>query len=98
MENADVDAVGNDAEREVRKVTVDKGLRGFAHGDSAVEVRKGWLEGWAAVEVADVRFCEGVERADSFGSRNSAPPCGQRRQYGLAGGWRAGSARAHEHA
>src|SRR5207245_7277027 len=51
MKHADVDPVGNNAEREVRKVTVDKSLRGFAHRDSAVKVREVRLEDWAAVEI-----------------------------------------------
>src|SRR5260370_17304887 len=83
MEDADVDPVGNDAEREVRKVTVYKRLRWFAHRDSAVEVRQVRLGDWAAVEVAGVRFGEGVERADGCGAAPSQPRGRQRRHYRL---------------
>src|SRR5260370_4892170 len=83
MEDADVDPVGNDAEWEVRKVTIDKCLRWFAHRDSAVEVRQVRLEDWAPVEVADVRFGEGVERADVCGSRHSQHRDRQRRHERL---------------
>src|SRR6266852_1123001 len=56
MECADVDAIGDDLQRKVRKVALHERLRGFADSNAPMQVGEVWLEQWAAVVVTDVGF------------------------------------------
>src|SRR5437879_13798833 len=64
MEQAGVDSVRDDLEREFRKVAMDECLRRLAHRDPTMQVGQVWLEQRSTVEVADVGFRECVERAN----------------------------------